>query len=127
MTHGFLAPPASLAAPGAGDLLSVYARPILLQMMTSDAFIGGLKTLGELESGVTAGRLGGVQAVVLPGSLSDGDGPIGLLPERRLRNALAWMCGALHHRRRREAGTKMVQHFCEPERYRKSPRSCSPE
>lgn len=68
----------ALAVLGAGDMLSVYIRQILVQIETPDAirgrvsavssmFIGSSNTLGELESGVTASWFGTVPAVVLGG------------------------------------------------------------
>jgi hypothetical protein len=68
----------ALAVLGAGDMLSVYIRQILVQLETPDAvrgrvsavssmFIGSSNTLGELESGLTASWFGTVPAVVLGG------------------------------------------------------------
>jgi len=73
--------PLSLAALfwlGAGDMLSVYVRHMLVQLETPDAirgrvsavnsmFIGASNELGEFESGVTARWLGLVPALVLGG------------------------------------------------------------
>lgn len=63
---------------GAGDMVSVYVRHILVQFATPDAirgrvsavnavFIGASNELGEFESGVTAGWFGLVRALVLGG------------------------------------------------------------
>jgi MFS family permease len=68
----------SLALLGAGDMLSVYVRHMLVQLETPDAirgrvsavnsmFIGASNELGEFESGVTARWLGLVPAIVLGG------------------------------------------------------------
>jgi MFS family permease len=68
----------ALTVLGAGDMLSVYIRQILVQLETPDAvrgrvsavssmFIGSSNTLGELESGLTASWFGTVPAVVLGG------------------------------------------------------------
>jgi hypothetical protein len=69
---------AALATMGAGDMVSVYIRHILMQAETPDAirgrvsavsavFIGASNELGEFESGVTAGWFGLVPAVVVGG------------------------------------------------------------
>jgi MFS family permease len=63
---------------GAGDMVSVYIRHILVQFATPDAirgrvsavnavFIGASNELGEFESGVTAGWFGLIRALVLGG------------------------------------------------------------
>lgn len=63
---------------GAGDMVSVYIRHILVQFATPDAirgrvsavnavFIGASNELGEFESGITAGWFGLVRALVLGG------------------------------------------------------------
>ena len=68
----------ALVLLGAGDMVSVYIRGILVQLETPDAirgrvsavgsmFIGASNELGEFESGVTAGWFGLVPAVVLGG------------------------------------------------------------
>lgn len=68
----------ALTVLGAGDMLSVYIRQILVQLETPDAirgrvsavssmFIGSSNTLGELESGLTASWFGTVPAVVVGG------------------------------------------------------------
>lgn len=67
-----------LALLGAGDMVSVFVRQLLVQLETPDAirgrvsavnsmFIGASNELGEFESGVTAKWLGTVRAVVLGG------------------------------------------------------------
>ena len=64
---------------GAGDMLSVYIRQLLVQTGTPDAirgrvsavnslFIGASNELGEFESGFAAAWIGLVPAVVLGGS-----------------------------------------------------------
>jgi MFS family permease len=68
----------ALFALGAGDMVSVFIRQILVQVSTPDEirgrvsavssmFIGASNELGEFESGVTAHWLGPVRAVVLGG------------------------------------------------------------
>ena len=80
---------AALLVLGAGDMLSVYVRAILVQVNTPDAirgrvsainsmFIGTSNELGEFESGVTARWFGAVRAVMLGGALT-------------LAIAVAWM------------------------------------
>jgi MFS family permease len=69
---------AALALLGAGDMISVYIRHILVQLETPDSirgrvsavssmFIGASNELGEFESGVTASWFGMVRAVVIGG------------------------------------------------------------
>jgi MFS family permease len=69
---------AVLAVLGAGDMVSVFVRQLLVQLETPDAirgrvsavnsmFIGASNELGEFESGVAAKYLGAVRAVVLGG------------------------------------------------------------
>ena len=69
---------AALAVLGAGDMVSVYVRHMVVQLETPDAirgrvsavnsmFIGASNELGEFESGVTARWLGLVPALVLGG------------------------------------------------------------
>ena len=69
---------AALAVLGAGDMVSVYIRHLLVQLETPDAirgrvsavngvFIGASNELGEFESGVVAAWLGVVPAVVIGG------------------------------------------------------------
>ena len=69
---------AALVAMGAGDMISVYIRHLLVQLETPDSirgrvsavnavFIGASNELGEFESGVTAAWWGVVPAVVVGG------------------------------------------------------------
>jgi MFS family permease len=69
---------AALVVMGAGDMVSVYVRHLLVQLETPDAirgrvsavnsvFIGASNELGEFESGVTAAWWGIVPAVVVGG------------------------------------------------------------
>jgi hypothetical protein len=71
----------ALALGGAGDMVSVYVRHILVQAETPDAlrgrvsavnavFIGASNELGEFESGITAAWLGLVPAIVTGGALT---------------------------------------------------------
>lgn len=68
----------ALTVLGAGDMLSVYIRHVLVQLETPDAirgrvsavssmFIGASNELGEFESGVTARWFGPVLSVVIGG------------------------------------------------------------
>jgi MFS family permease len=68
----------ALTLLGAGDMVSVYLRHLLVQLETPDeirgrvsavnaVFIGASNELGEFESGVTAAWFGTVRAVVLGG------------------------------------------------------------
>jgi len=68
----------ALIAMGAGDMVSIYIRHLLVQLETPDAirgrvsavnavFIGASNELGEFESGVTAAWFGAVPAVVVGG------------------------------------------------------------
>jgi MFS family permease len=70
---------AALTVLGAGDMVSVYIRHLLVQLETPDAirgrvsavnavFIGASNELGEFESGVVAAWLGAVPAVVVGGA-----------------------------------------------------------
>jgi MFS family permease len=70
---------ACLVMLGAGDMISVYVRHLLVQFETPDAirgrvsavnsvFIGASNELGEFESGVTAGWMGLSRAVVFGGA-----------------------------------------------------------
>jgi len=72
---------ASLATLGGADMVSVYIRQTLIQIVTPDAmrgrvasvsflFIGASNELGEFESGVTARIFGPVMAAVLGGVAS---------------------------------------------------------
>ncbi len=69
---------AALLLMGAGDMVSVYVRHLLVQFETPDAirgrvsavnavFIGASNELGEFESGISAGWLGLVRAVLFGG------------------------------------------------------------
>jgi hypothetical protein len=69
---------AALIVLGAGDMVSVYIRHLLVQLETPDAirgrvsavsavFIGASNELGEFESGVTARWWGAVSAVIVGG------------------------------------------------------------
>jgi MFS family permease len=69
----------ALLLMGAGDMISVYVRHLLVQYETPDeirgrvsavnsVFIGASNELGEFESGVTAGWLGLTRAVVFGGA-----------------------------------------------------------
>ena len=69
---------AALVAMGAGDMVSVYIRHLLVQLETPDAirgrvsavnsvFIGASNELGEFESGLTASWWGTIPAVVVGG------------------------------------------------------------
>jgi MFS family permease len=68
----------ALACLGAGDMVSVYIRQLLVQLETPDAirgrvsavnsvFIGASNELGEFESGVTAAWFGLVPSIVVGG------------------------------------------------------------
>jgi MFS family permease len=68
----------ALFAMGAGDMVSIYIRHLLVQLETPDAirgrvsavnavFIGASNELGEFESGVTAAWFGTVPAVIVGG------------------------------------------------------------
>lgn len=70
---------AALALAGSGDMISVYVRHILVQSETPDeirgrvsavsaVFIGASNELGEFESGLTAGWLGLIRAIVVGGT-----------------------------------------------------------
>jgi len=72
---------AALTVLGAGDMVSVYIRHLLVQLETPDAirgrvsavnsvFIGASNELGEFESGVAAAWFGVVPAVLLGGAAS---------------------------------------------------------
>jgi predicted MFS family arabinose efflux permease len=88
---------AALAALGAGDMVSVYIRQILVQLETPDAirgrvsavnsiFIGASNELGEFESGLAAAWLGLAPSILFGGAMT-------------LLVALLWMRGfsALRH------------------------------
>jgi len=78
LSQSFVISALALFALGAGDMVSVFIRQILVQLETPDEirgrvsavssmFIGASNELGEFESGVTAHWLGPVRAVVLGG------------------------------------------------------------
>jgi MFS family permease len=78
VSHAFWVSLPALAVLGAGDMLSVYIRHVLVQLETPDEirgrvsavnsmFIGASNELGEFESGVTARWLGPVLAVIIGG------------------------------------------------------------
>jgi hypothetical protein len=69
----------ALVLLGAGDMVSVYIRHLLVQYETPDeirgrvsavnsVFIGASNELGEFESGITAGWFGLVRAILLGGA-----------------------------------------------------------
>jgi MFS family permease len=77
-THTLILAMICLFLMGAGDMVSVYIRHILVQYATPDAirgrvsavnavFIGASNELGEFESGITAGWFGLIPAIVLGG------------------------------------------------------------
>jgi len=81
LSHSFPLSLVALVFLGAGDMVSVYVRSVLIQLETPDAirgrvgavvsmFIGADNELGEFESGVTARWFGLVPAVVLGGVLT---------------------------------------------------------
>ena len=78
LTSHFAVALAALLLLGAGDMVSVYVRHLLVQYETPDAirgrvsavnavFIGASNELGEFESGLTAGWFGLVRAIVFGG------------------------------------------------------------
>ena len=78
-TASFAVALAALILLGAGDMVSVYIRHLLVQFETPDeirgrvsavssVFIGASNELGEFESGVTAGWFGLVRAILLGGA-----------------------------------------------------------
>ena len=79
LSTSFLVSLLALAAMGAGDMVSVYIRHMLIQLETPDEirgrvsavsaiFIGASNELGEFESGVTAAWWGIVPAVIVGGT-----------------------------------------------------------
>jgi MFS family permease len=71
----------ALVLLGAGDMVSVYIRQVLIQLETPDAirgrvsavgsmFVGASNELGEFESGLTARWFGLMPAVVLGGAVT---------------------------------------------------------
>lgn len=78
LSTNFLLSMAALVLMGAGDMVSVYIRHMLVQLETPDAirgrvsavnsvFIGASNELGEFESGLTAVWFGLVPAVIIGG------------------------------------------------------------
>ncbi len=78
-TTSFAVALAALLVMGAGDMISVYVRHLLVQYETPDAirgrvsavnsvFIGASNELGEFESGLTAGWFGLTRAVIFGGA-----------------------------------------------------------
>ncbi|MGX4643433.1 MFS transporter [Massilia sp. SYSU DXS3249] len=78
-TSNFTVALVALFLLGAGDMVSVYVRHLLVQYETPDdirgrvsavnaVFIGASNELGEFESGVTAGWFGLVRAILLGGA-----------------------------------------------------------
>jgi MFS family permease len=79
LTGSFVIALAALFLLGAGDMVSVYVRHLLVQYETPDeirgrvsavnsVFIGASNELGEFESGLTASWFGLVRAIVLGGA-----------------------------------------------------------
>ena len=79
ISTSFVVSLAALVVMGAGDMVSVYIRHLLVQLETPDAirgrvsavnsvFIGASNELGEFESGITAAWWGVVTAVVVGGA-----------------------------------------------------------
>ncbi|MDE2304700.1 MAG: MFS transporter, partial [Gammaproteobacteria bacterium] len=79
LTHRFSVALVALTALGAGDMISVFIRHVLVQLETPDEirgrvsavnamFIGASNELGEFESGLTAAWLGLVPAIVAGGA-----------------------------------------------------------
>jgi MFS family permease len=77
-TTSFIVALVALVCMGAGDMISVYVRHLLVQYETPDeirgrvsavnsVFIGASNELGEFESGVTAGWMGLTRAVLFGG------------------------------------------------------------
>jgi MFS family permease len=78
LSTNFLLSMAALVLMGAGDMISVFIRHMLVQLETPDAirgrvsavnsvFIGASNELGEFESGLTAAWFGLVPAVIIGG------------------------------------------------------------
>jgi MFS family permease len=78
-TTSFIVALVCLVLMGAGDMISVFVRHLLVQYETPDAirgrvsavnsvFIGASNELGEFESGITAGWLGLTRAVLFGGA-----------------------------------------------------------
>ncbi len=79
LTSNFAVALVALALLGAGDMVSVYVRHLLVQIETPDeirgrvsavnaVFIGASNELGEFESGITAGWFGLVRAILFGGA-----------------------------------------------------------
>ena len=79
LTDSFMLAMIALFVLGAGDMVSVYVRHLLVQFETPDAirgrvsavnavFIGASNELGEFESGLTAGWFGLVRAILFGGA-----------------------------------------------------------
>ena len=79
LTSSFALALAALFVLGAGDMVSVYVRHLLVQCETPDeirgrvsavnaVFIGASNELGEFESGITAGWFGLVRAILFGGA-----------------------------------------------------------
>jgi MFS family permease len=79
LTHSFAIALVALFLLGAGDMVSVYIRHLLVQYETPDeirgrvsavnsVFIGASNELGEFESGLTASWFGLVRAIILGGA-----------------------------------------------------------
>jgi MFS family permease len=82
-TTSFMVALVALFLMGAGDMISVYVRHLLVQYETPDeirgrvsavnsVFIGASNELGEFESGITAGWLGLTRAVLFGGAATLG-------------------------------------------------------
>jgi len=78
LTHRFAVAMVALVVLGAGDMVSVFVRQVLVQLETPDdirgrvsavnaVFIGASNELGEFESGLTAAWMGLVPAIVFGG------------------------------------------------------------
>ena len=81
LSHSFLLSLALLAASGAADMLSVYFRATLMQVMVpstmlgrvsavNQIFIGSSNELGAFESGLAAWAVGAVPSVVIGGAIT---------------------------------------------------------
>ena len=79
LTDNFVVAMVALVLLGAGDMVSVYVRHLLVQFETPDeirgrvsavnaVFIGASNELGEFESGITAGWFGLVRAILFGGA-----------------------------------------------------------
>jgi MFS family permease len=82
-TTTFMVALVALFLMGAGDMISVYVRHLLVQYETPDeirgrvsavnsVFIGASNELGEFESGITAGWMGLTRAVLFGGAATLG-------------------------------------------------------